>query len=84
MFPSSDNGQNNRPPAPGVFRRSSPGSRHERSRESSGPNVYLYGRVARRRKITKAPIEQKYVYGQPLVDDEKLRQMPTNLRNFHE
>jgi hypothetical protein len=35
-------------------------------------------------ELTKAPIAWKYVYGQPLVDNEKLRQMPTNLRNFHE
>jgi hypothetical protein len=34
-------------------------------------------------ELPKAAIAQKYVHGQPLVDDEKLRQMPTNMRNFH-
>jgi hypothetical protein len=34
-------------------------------------------------KLPKTTIAQKYVYGQPLIDDEKLRQMLTNLRNFH-
>jgi hypothetical protein len=34
-------------------------------------------------ELPKAAIARKYVYGQPLVDDEKLRQMPRNLRNFH-
>jgi hypothetical protein len=30
-------------------------------------------------ELPKATIAQKYVYGQPLVDDEKLRQIPTNM-----
>jgi hypothetical protein len=34
-------------------------------------------------ELPKAAIAQKYVYGQPLVDDEKLHQMQTNLWNFH-
>jgi hypothetical protein len=36
------------------------------------------------KELPKAPIARKYVYGQPLVDEKKLRQMPTNLWNFHE
>jgi hypothetical protein len=35
-------------------------------------------------ELPKAPIARKYVYGQPLVDDEKLREMPTMLRKFHD
>jgi hypothetical protein len=35
-------------------------------------------------ELPKAAIARKYVYGQPLVDDEKLHQMPTMLRNFHD
>jgi hypothetical protein len=34
-------------------------------------------------ELPKAAIAWKYVYAQPLVDNEKLRQMPTNLWNFH-
>jgi hypothetical protein len=34
-------------------------------------------------ELLKAVIAQKYVHGQPLVGDEKLRQMPTHLRNLH-
>jgi hypothetical protein len=34
-------------------------------------------------ELPKAAIAQKYVYEHPLVDDEELHQMPTNLRNFH-
>jgi hypothetical protein len=34
-------------------------------------------------ELPKAAIVRKYVYGQPLVDNEKLHQMPTNLWNFH-
>jgi hypothetical protein len=35
-------------------------------------------------ELPKASIARKYVYGKPLVDDKKLRQMPTMLRNFHD
>jgi hypothetical protein len=35
-------------------------------------------------ELPKAPIARKYVYGQPLVNDEKLREMPTMLRKFHD
>jgi hypothetical protein len=34
-------------------------------------------------ELPKATIAQKYVYGQLLVDNEKLRQMPINLWNLH-
>jgi hypothetical protein len=35
-------------------------------------------------ELPQAPIARKYVYGQPLVDDEKLREMPKMLRKFHD
>jgi hypothetical protein len=35
-------------------------------------------------ELPKAPITRQYVYGQPLVDTEKLREMPTMLRKFHD
>jgi hypothetical protein len=35
-------------------------------------------------ELPKAPIARKYVYGQPLLDDEKLREMPTMMRKFHD
>jgi hypothetical protein len=35
-------------------------------------------------ELPNAAIARKYVYGQSLVDDEKLRQMPTMLQNFHD
>jgi hypothetical protein len=35
-------------------------------------------------ELPKAPIARKYFYGQPLVDDEKLREMPTMMRKFHD
>jgi hypothetical protein len=35
-------------------------------------------------ELSKAPIAWKYVYGQPLVDDEKLCEMLTMLRKFHD
>jgi hypothetical protein len=34
-------------------------------------------------ELPKAAISLKYVHGQPLVGDEKLRQMPTNMRKLH-
>jgi hypothetical protein len=30
------------------------------------------------------PLARQYVYGQPLVDAEKLREMPTIMRKFHD
>jgi hypothetical protein len=35
-------------------------------------------------ELPKAAITRKYVYGKPFVDNEKLRQMPTMLGNFHD
>jgi hypothetical protein len=33
--------------------------------------------------LPKAVVVQKYVHGQPLVSNEKLRQLPTHMRNLH-
>jgi hypothetical protein len=35
-------------------------------------------------ELPKAPLAWQYVYWQPLVDAEKLHEMPTNMRNFHD
>jgi hypothetical protein len=35
-------------------------------------------------ELPKAPLARQYVYGQPLVDAEKLREMPTMMRRFHD
>jgi hypothetical protein len=35
-------------------------------------------------ELPKAPIARQYVYGQPLVDAEKLREMPIMMRIFHD
>jgi hypothetical protein len=35
-------------------------------------------------KLPKAPLARQYVYGQPLVDAEKLREMPTMMQRFHD
>jgi hypothetical protein len=35
-------------------------------------------------ELPKAPLARQYVYGQPLVDAEKLREMPTMMRKFHD
>jgi hypothetical protein len=35
-------------------------------------------------ELPKAAIARKYVYGQPLVDNEKLCQMPTMMQKFHD
>jgi hypothetical protein len=34
--------------------------------------------------LPKAIVAWKYVHGQPLVSDEKLRQLPTHMRNLHD
>jgi hypothetical protein len=35
-------------------------------------------------ELPKATLAQQYVYGQPLVNAEKLREMPTMMRRFHD
>jgi hypothetical protein len=35
-------------------------------------------------ELPKAPLARQYVYGQPLVDTEKLREMPTMMWRFHD
>jgi hypothetical protein len=82
-FPSLDNMQNNRSPPQGVFQRSSVVNWYGQSCKTSGPNRYDYGWIARRRRLPKAAIARKYFHGHPLVGDEKLRQMPTHMRNLH-
>jgi hypothetical protein len=35
-------------------------------------------------ELPKAPLARQYVYGQPLVDAEKLREIPTMMRKFYD
>jgi hypothetical protein len=82
-FPSLDSRQNNRSPLQ-VSSEVPPGlDMDEAVRLVAQMNITvaeLIGGV----ELPKAPISRKYVYGQLLVDDEKLREMPTMLWKFHE
>jgi hypothetical protein len=82
-FPSSDNKQNNRSPLK-VFSEEVPqGLDMDEAAKLAAQMSVTTAQLLSGAELPKAAIAQKYICGQPLVDDEKFRQMPINMRNLH-
>jgi hypothetical protein len=82
-FPSSDSRQNNQSPLQ-VFSEVPQGLDMDEAMRLAAQMNITVAEFLGGAKLPKAAIARKYVYGQSLVDDEKLHQMPTMLRNFHD
>jgi hypothetical protein len=82
-FPSLDSRQNNRSPLQVSSEVPQGLDMDEAVRLAAQMNIVV-AEVLGGAELPKAPIARKYVYGQPLVDDEKLREMPTMLQKFHD
>jgi hypothetical protein len=82
-FPTSDSRQNNRSPLQLASEVPQGLDMDEDVRLAAQMNITV-AELLGGAELPKAPIARKYVYGQPLVDDEKLREMPTMLRKFHD
>jgi hypothetical protein len=82
-FPSSDSRQNNRSPLK-VFSEEVPqGLNMDEAMKLAAAMSMTTADLLSGAELPKAAIARKYVHGKPLVDEEKLRQMPTNMRNLH-
>jgi hypothetical protein len=82
-FPNSDSKRNNRFPLK-VFSEEVPqGLDMDEAAKVAAQMGMTTAELLGGAELPKAAIAWKYVHGQPLVDDEKLRKMPTNLQNFH-